>query len=130
MTLMYVKIEASFDHRYNDIRHDYGDVKRLVEYLEKNCVRELNEIFVFAWTDKIMHLGETTMQRVEFVHSTFKKHVGHCQANFEAVWGVIYGMTDNQHNKIKASFEQSLNMVQHGFMCHLYRHFCRVMYPK
>ncbi|KAK9140296.1 hypothetical protein Scep_009977 [Stephania cephalantha] len=65
---------------------------------------------------------ETMTQRVESVHSTLKQYIGTCTVNFESFWSVIHGMLDIQHNKIKASFDVSLNVVQHGYMDGLYRH--------
>ncbi|KAK9116658.1 hypothetical protein Sjap_015605 [Stephania japonica] len=119
--LMYATTEASFELMLATLRVEYADMTGLLNYLEDTWLRDYKNRFVRAWTNPLFHLGETTTQRVESAHSTLKQHLGTCIANFEALWSVFHGMLDIQHNRIKSSFEVSLNVVQHGYMDGLYR---------
>ncbi|KAH1261765.1 hypothetical protein GmHk_02G004560 [Glycine max] len=70
-----------------------------VDYVKETWIIPHKEKFVSAWTNKVMHLGNTTTNRVEFAHSSFKK----------------------THTEIKASFETSTHVVGHVFQKTLYR---------
>ncbi|KAK9105343.1 hypothetical protein Scep_022187 [Stephania cephalantha] len=118
---MYAKSEALFELRMNDLCCEFGNVKGLTNYLDNTWVKTYKEKFVPAWTNRIMHFGETTTQRVESAHSTLKLHLGNSQTNFETLWSVVDGILRIQHNNIKASFELSLNVVQHEHFDELYR---------
>ncbi|KAK9104968.1 hypothetical protein Scep_021812 [Stephania cephalantha] len=120
-SVMYAKSEALFEVMMNDLRSEFGNVKGLLDYLENTCVKKYKEKFVPTWTNRIMHFGETTTQRVESAHSTLKLHLGNSQSNFETLWNVVDGILRIQHNNIKASFELNLNVVQHECIDELYR---------
>ncbi|KAK9098888.1 hypothetical protein Syun_025933 [Stephania yunnanensis] len=120
-SVMYANSEALFEVRVNDLRCEFGHVKGLTEYLDNTWLKNYKEKFVSAWTNRLMHFGETTTQRVESAHSTLKVHLGNSKANFETLWHVVDGLLRIQHNNIKASFELSLNVVQHEYVDELYR---------
>ncbi|OVA14298.1 hypothetical protein BVC80_9021g23 [Macleaya cordata] len=71
------------------------------------------EQFVLAWTQKIKHFGNTTIDRVESEHGQLKKHLGSSLGNFIVCWEAMHNMINNQIVQIKASFEKSLTMVKH-----------------
>ena len=112
--------EVVYESRLADLHAKYGAVNGLMDYLVSTWLRDYKQCFISAWTDNIMHLGQTTTQRVEGAHATLKRHAGHCQANFETLFSVIDGMIQIQHTHIKASFEKSLNVIQHGFKDTIY----------
>ncbi|KAK9158901.1 hypothetical protein Scep_005475 [Stephania cephalantha] len=108
-SVLYAKSEALLELMMNDLHCEFGHVKI---YKEK---------FVPTWTNRIMHFGETTTQRVESAHSILKLHLGNSQTNFETLRRVVDGLLRIQHNNIKASFELSMNVVQHEYFDGFYR---------
>ncbi|KAK9148341.1 hypothetical protein Scep_007098 [Stephania cephalantha] len=64
-SVMYANSDALFEVRMNDLRCEFGNVKGLTEYLDNTWLKNYKEKFVSAWTNRIMHFGETTTQRVE-----------------------------------------------------------------
>ncbi|KAK9166756.1 hypothetical protein Scep_001947 [Stephania cephalantha] len=120
-SVMYANSEALLEVRMNDMRCEFGNVKGLIEYLDNTWLKNYKEKFVSAWTNRIIHFGETTTQRVESAHSILKLHLWNSQANFETLLNVVDGLLRIQHNNIKASFELSLNVVQHEYIDELYR---------
>ncbi|KAK9166761.1 hypothetical protein Scep_001952 [Stephania cephalantha] len=120
-SVLYAKSDALLELKMNDLRCEFGHVKGLTDYLDNTWVKIYKEKFVPAWTNRIMHFGETTTQRVESAHSTLKLYLGNSQANFETLWRVVDGLLRIQHNNIKASFELSTNVVQHEYFDGFYR---------
>ncbi|OVA14297.1 Transposase [Macleaya cordata] len=71
------------------------------------------EQFVLAWTQKIKHFGNTTIDRVESEHGQLKKHLGPSLGSFITCWEAMHDMINNEIVQIKASFEKSLTTVKH-----------------
>ncbi|KAH1264842.1 hypothetical protein GmHk_01G000675 [Glycine max] len=79
------------------------------------------EKFVSAWTNKVVHLGNTTTNRVESAHSSLKRLLQNSIGDLCSVWDVVNNMITLQHTQIKASFETSTHVVGHVFQKTLYR---------
>ncbi|KAH1250256.1 hypothetical protein GmHk_05G013444 [Glycine max] len=71
-----------------------------VDYVCQTWVIPHKEKFVKAWTNKVMHLENTTTN---------------------SVWEAMNNMITLQHTQIKASFETSTYMVEHVFKVTLYK---------
>ncbi|KAH1249563.1 hypothetical protein GmHk_05G012890 [Glycine max] len=76
-----------------------------VDYVNETWVIPHKEKFITAWTNKVMHLGNTTTNRVEYAHWALKRCLG-CHNN----------MITLQHTQIKASFETSTHVVGHRLL--------------
>lgn len=50
-----------------------------------------------------------------------KKYLGSSQGDFESSWKIVNSLIELQHTEIKASFQQSLNVVEHSFRPQLFR---------
>ncbi|KAH1189852.1 Protein FAR1-RELATED SEQUENCE 5 [Glycine max] len=71
-----------------------------VDYVKETWIIPHKEKFVFAWTNKVMHLGNTTTNSVR---------------------DAMNNMITLQHTEIKTSFETSTHVVGHVFKKTLYR---------
>ncbi|KAJ4715736.1 FAR1-related sequence [Melia azedarach] len=107
--------EDEFTDRLNALKKDFISYPEAIEYVMNTWLNNYKEQFVSAWTDKIMHFGNLTKNRVGSSHSMLKKHLrfGHC--NFETSWGKIHSLLELQHTNIRASFDRSLKVVQDQF---------------
>jgi len=72
-------------------------------------------------TDKVMHLGNTTSNRVEATHWSLKRILQNSMGNLCFCWDSINKMIILQHNAIKASFQKSLHVVGHWFKVTTYK---------
>ncbi|KAL5166848.1 Protein FAR1-RELATED SEQUENCE 5 [Glycine soja] len=92
-----------------------------VDYVKETWIIPHKEKFVSAWTNKVMHLGNTTTNRVESAHSSLKRLLQNSIGDLCSVWDAVNNMITLQHTQIKASFETSTHVVGHVFQKTLYR---------
>ncbi|KAL5149723.1 hypothetical protein HKD37_13G036485 [Glycine soja] len=71
------------------------------------------EKFITAWTNKVMHLGNTTTNRVESAHWALKRVLQNSLGDLCSVWDAMNNMITLQHVEIKVSFETSTHVVEH-----------------
>ncbi|KAH1260779.1 hypothetical protein GmHk_02G003818 [Glycine max] len=91
-----------------------------VDYVKETWIIPHKEKFVSAWTNKVMHLRNTTTNRVESAHSSLKRLLQNSLGDLCSVWDVMNNMITLQHMEIKASFETSTNVVGHVFKKTIY----------
>ncbi|KAL5141455.1 Protein FAR1-RELATED SEQUENCE 5 [Glycine soja] len=92
-----------------------------VDYVKETWIIPHKEKFVSAWTNKVMHLGNTTTNMVKSAHSSLKKLLQNNIGDLCSVWDAMNNMITLQHTEIKASFETSTHVVGHVFQKTLYR---------
>ncbi|KAH1242345.1 hypothetical protein GmHk_07G019695 [Glycine max] len=92
-----------------------------VDYVKETWIIPHKEKFVSAWTNKVMHLGNTTTNRVESAHSSLKRLLQNSIGDLCSVWDAMNNMITLQHTEIKASFETSTHVVGHVFKKTLYK---------
>ncbi|XP_073225757.1 PKS-NRPS hybrid synthetase cheA-like [Cicer arietinum] len=92
---------------FNDYKHDQW----LIPHKER---------FVETWTNRVMHFGNTTTQRVESVHWSLKRILQDSIGDICNVWETINSMIVLQHSEIIASFENSIIQKVHRHSNRLY----------
>ncbi|KAH1243480.1 hypothetical protein GmHk_07G020554 [Glycine max] len=92
-----------------------------VDYANETWIITHKEKFITAWTNKIMHLGNTTTSRVESAHWALKRVLHNSLGDLCSVWDAMNNMIMLQHTQIKASFETSTHVVGHAFKKILYK---------
>ncbi|KAH1254638.1 hypothetical protein GmHk_04G011038 [Glycine max] len=92
-----------------------------VDYACQTWVIRHKEKFVKAWTNKVMHLGNTTTNRVESAHWSLKRLLQNSLGDTCRVLEAMNNMMTLQHTQIKASFETSTHVVGHVFKVTLYK---------
>ncbi|KAL5165381.1 hypothetical protein HKD37_18G050514 [Glycine soja] len=92
-----------------------------VDYVKETWIIPHKEKFVSAWTNKVMHLGNTTTNRVESAHSSLKRLLQNSIGDLCSVWDAVNNMITLQHTQIKTSFETSTHVFGHVFQKTLYR---------
>ncbi|XP_068475253.1 uncharacterized protein [Phaseolus vulgaris] len=93
----------------------------LVEYVKNTWIIPHKEKFVKCWTDSLMHLRNTTSNRVESAHWSLKRILQNSMGDLCSCWDAIKYVIILQHNEIKASFEMSLHVIGHTFNVQLYK---------
>ncbi|XP_073223429.1 uncharacterized protein [Cicer arietinum] len=92
---------------FNDNVHD----KWLIPHKER---------FVEAWTNRVIHFGNTTTQRVQSAHWSLKRILQDNIGDICSVWETINSMIVLQHSKIIASFEKTIIQKVHRHSNRLY----------
>jgi hypothetical protein len=88
---------------------------RFVNYVQSTVLDTDEEKVVRAWTNDIMHFGNTTTNRAESSHRVLKKYLTDGLGDFVRVVDSIEKMLSNQFGEIKVSFGLSLNVEEHRF---------------
>ncbi|XP_052728537.1 uncharacterized protein LOC108327432 [Vigna angularis] len=107
--------ESMFGDCVNHFEYTCHSCPLLFEYVNNTWIIPYNTYFVKAWTNKVMHLGNTTTNRVESAHWNLKKVLGNNMGDLCSCWDAIHNVIVLQHNKIKASFEISLNLMSEAY---------------
>ncbi|KAL5141608.1 putative protein FAR1-RELATED SEQUENCE 10 [Glycine soja] len=92
-----------------------------VDYVNDTWIIPHKEKFITAWTNKVMHLGNTTTNRVESAHWALKRVLQNSVGDLCSVWDAMNNMITLQHVEIKASFETSTHVVGHVYKKTLYK---------
>ncbi|KAH1261748.1 hypothetical protein GmHk_02G004550 [Glycine max] len=92
-----------------------------VDYVNETWIIPHKEKFITAWTNKVMHLGNTTTNRVEFAHWALKRVLHYSLGDMCSVLDVMNNMITLQHTQIKASFGTTTHVVGHVFKKTLYK---------
>ncbi|XP_052735587.1 uncharacterized protein LOC128197563 [Vigna angularis] len=107
--------ESMFGDCVNHFEYTCRSCPLLFEYVNNTWIIPYNTYFVKAWTNKVMHLGNTTTNMVESAHWNLKKVLGNSMRDLCSCWDAIHNVIVLQHNKIKASFEISLNLMSEAY---------------
>ncbi|KAH1262185.1 Protein FAR1-RELATED SEQUENCE 5 [Glycine max] len=91
------------------------------DYVNETWTITHKEKFVTVWTNKMMHLGNTTTNRVEIAHWALKRVLQNTLRDLCSVWDAMNNMIMLQHTEIKTSFETSTHVVGHVFKVTLYK---------
>ncbi|KAH1256839.1 Protein FAR1-RELATED SEQUENCE 5 [Glycine max] len=83
-----------------------------VDYVNDTWIIPHKKKFITAWTNKVMHLGNTTINSLGDLYS---------------VWDTMNNMITLQHVEIKASFETNTHVVEHVFKKTLYNRLLRMV---
>ncbi|KAL5146400.1 Protein FAR1-RELATED SEQUENCE 5 [Glycine soja] len=92
-----------------------------VDYVNDTWIIPHKEKFITAWTNKVMHLGNTATNRVESAHWALKRVLQNSVGDLCSVWDAMNNMITLQHVEIKASFETSTHVVGHVYKKTLYK---------
>ncbi|KAG5540574.1 hypothetical protein RHGRI_020704 [Rhododendron griersonianum] len=92
--VMSIKTVYNYEERLCVLKRNFEMVPAALEYVEKN------------WAESL--------------HSQLKNHLENSQCNFDILWEKIHRLMLLQVTEVKASFEKSLNSVQHGFRTTLF----------
>ncbi|XP_045796056.1 uncharacterized protein LOC123890485 [Trifolium pratense] len=91
-----------------------ADYPIFLEYVKNIWLIPHKEKIVSAWTDRVMHLGNTTTNRVRSIRGTWKSLMQDRSGDMCECWDAMHNMFVLQHTAIKASFGRTMSVVQHN----------------
>ncbi|KAL5165409.1 hypothetical protein HKD37_18G050537 [Glycine soja] len=92
-----------------------------VDYVKQTWLIPHMQRFVKVWMNKVMHLGNTTTNRVQSAHWALKRLLQISLGDLCSVWEAMNNIITLQHTEIKSSFETSTHVVGHIFKFTLYK---------
>lgn len=78
-------------------------------------LNEVKEKIVRVWTDRVLHLGCRSTNRVESAHALVKKYLDNSVGDLGTCWEKIHNMLLLQHTAIQTAFGQSVTVLEHRF---------------
>ncbi|XP_038715088.1 uncharacterized protein LOC120008789 [Tripterygium wilfordii] len=96
----------------------------IINYLKDVWLIPYKEMFISAWTDKYMHFGNQTTNRVECQHAKLKRCLESSHSDLVTSLSFIHQVIQSQDIAIKASIEQSKTIVQHQFNIPHFQELC------
>ncbi|KAL5148319.1 hypothetical protein HKD37_13G035375 [Glycine soja] len=118
-------VDCLFEHQFAESLQKFQIAclpwPMFIDYVNDTWIIPHKEKFITAWTNKVMHLGNTTTNRVESAHWALKRVLQNSVGDLCSVWDAMNNMITLQHIEIKASFETSTHVVGHVFKKTLYK---------
>ncbi|KAL5724880.1 hypothetical protein ACHQM5_008089 [Ranunculus cassubicifolius] len=112
--VVYSDNENEYEGQWTLLKLHFGRYPKLLKYLEEQWLRPYKEKFIQLWTDKWLHFGNTSTNRVESAHAILKKDLmGLRRYTFLGMFLLIHRSISTQLSEIKATFEKSLNNISH-----------------
>ncbi|XP_057445785.1 uncharacterized protein LOC130737925 [Lotus japonicus] len=117
--LVNAETEQQYEKEWRNMCAMCKDHPKFTKYISETWLTH-KEKFVKAWTNNVMHFGNTTSNRAESAHAAFKKMLRNSKGNLCDSWDAVDRLTTVRHNEIVASFERSINIVEHRFKSKMY----------
>jgi alpha-glucosidase len=115
-------LDSPIEEQYVDAILEFRRVcqkwPRFVTYVQTTVLDTDKEKVVKAWTNHVMHIGNTTTNRVESQHGRLKKYLLDGHGDFTKVWEAVQKMLINQFTELQASFGKSKTVVEHIYKDH------------
>ncbi|KAH9618390.1 hypothetical protein KSS87_012225 [Heliosperma pusillum] len=91
----------------------YRKIRGLRKYCKETWLDKYKERFVSAWTNKVLHFGNVTANRVESAHASLKKLLRTSVGGFDTVFETIHELVNLQIKQINEDMEISLSKQLH-----------------
>jgi len=88
---------------------------KFLKYVESTILEPLKKKIVKAWTNRVMHFGCTTTNRVESAHGTLKGYLEDSKGDLAKGWKAINVMLTIQFTEIQATFGRNSTVLEHKF---------------
>jgi uncharacterized membrane protein len=83
-------VESTSEDSYSDavveFRKVFDKFPKFLKYVETTILDLVKENIVRAWTDQVMHIGNTTTNRVESQHDVLKKYLTDSKGDLVRAW--------------------------------------------
>ncbi|KAH1234590.1 Alpha-glucosidase 2 [Glycine max] len=106
--------EGEYMQRLTLLEKVCSDFPTFGDYVKNTWLIPHKEKFVMAWVDRVMHLGNTTIDRFETAHWRLENLLQDSGGDMCSCWDAVNNMIKLQHTQIKVSFEKSINIVEYN----------------
>ncbi|XP_074308697.1 uncharacterized protein LOC141643434 [Silene latifolia] len=105
--------EKQFLENEKEMYKAYKFVPGLKKYCKNTWINKYKENFVSAWTDKVLHFGNITTNRVEGTHPALKRLLRTSVGGLDTVFETIHHAVNLQYHEIKDEFARSQTIRLH-----------------
>ncbi|XP_073226861.1 protein FAR-RED IMPAIRED RESPONSE 1-like [Cicer arietinum] len=112
--IVYSSSVEEYDHHLQHFELVCADIILFVDYVKDSWLTPYKERFVNVWTNRVMHLGNTTSNRVESAHWRLKNMLQTSLGDLCKSWDAVNMMLKNQICIIQYSFQKTSKDVEHG----------------
>ncbi|XP_073225719.1 protein FAR-RED ELONGATED HYPOCOTYL 3-like [Cicer arietinum] len=118
--IVYSTSVEEYDHHLQQFELLCADIILFVDYVKDSWLTPYKERFVNVWTNRVMHLGNTTSNRVESAHWRLKNMLQTSFGDLCKSWDAVNMMLKNQICIIQSSFQKkspfqkTIKDVEHG----------------
>ncbi|KAK1364239.1 hypothetical protein POM88_039800 [Heracleum sosnowskyi] len=116
--IVHAETEVSYEENVQHFQKIYAGHQELLKYVQTTWLIHARK-FVHAYTNKVLHFGNRTTNRVESAHNSLKRFLKTSTGNLDTVWSMVHSLLELQENEIKASFVGSANKDLHIMILHL-----------
>ncbi|XP_073223420.1 uncharacterized protein [Cicer arietinum] len=113
--IVYSTSVEEYDHHLQQFEILCADIILFVDYVKDSWLTPYKERFVNVWTNRVMHLGNTTSNRVESAHWRLKNMLQTSFGDLCKSWDAVNMMLKNQICIIQSSFQKTIKDVEHGY---------------
>jgi hypothetical protein len=111
--VLYVILKNEYQKQVEVLKEICIDYTNFHDYVHEQLLILYREKFVKSRTNKVINLGNTTTNRVEYAYWSLNKILQHNMKDIYSVWEVVSSMITLQHNMMKSSFGKSIFQKEH-----------------
>ncbi|XP_058774851.1 uncharacterized protein LOC131649121 [Vicia villosa] len=96
--------EVEYRQQLQQFEHTYVDFRDIFYYVKDTWLTPHRHKFVTIWINQVLHLGDTTTNRVELAHWKLKQMLENNLGDMCKCWEAVNGNLKVQLGNIRASF--------------------------
>lgn len=94
-----------YDSAVHMMKDSWRSFPAVISYVEETWLIH-KEMFVDAWTNKVLHFGNTTTCRVESAHAMLKQWLNTSTGALDSVWSKVNKAIESQLTQIRFTLEE------------------------
>ncbi|KAI5435375.1 hypothetical protein KIW84_021980 [Lathyrus oleraceus] len=120
MEVVWASDEVEYGQRLHQLEQTSVDYIGFINYVKDTWLTPHKHRFVGAWINRVLHLGNTTTNRVEYAHWKLKQMLGNSICDMVKCWKAMNSNLRLQLGNIRASFQKSFYEVEHTHISPFY----------
>ncbi|KAI5402994.1 hypothetical protein KIW84_050554 [Lathyrus oleraceus] len=120
MEVVWASDEVEYGQRLHQLEQACVDYSGFINYVKDTWLTPHRHRFVGAWINRVLHLGNTTTNRVESAHWKLKQMLGNIIGDMVKCWEAMNNNLRLQLGNIRASFQKSFYEVEHAHVSPFY----------
>ncbi|KAI5414621.1 hypothetical protein KIW84_040197 [Lathyrus oleraceus] len=120
MEVVWASDEVEYGQRLHQLEQACVDYSGFINYVKDTWLTPHRHRFVGAWINRVLHLGNTTTNRVESAHWKLKQMLGNSIGDMVKCWEAMNNNLRLQLGNIRASFQKSFYEVEHAHVSPFY----------
>ncbi|KAI5404231.1 hypothetical protein KIW84_051400 [Lathyrus oleraceus] len=120
MEVVWASDEVEYGQRLHQLEQACVNYSGFINYVKDTWLTPHRHRLVGAWINRVLHLGNTTTNRIESAHWKLKKMLGNSIGDMVKYGEVMNNNLRLQLGNIRASFQKSFYEVEHAHISPFY----------